>query len=174
MRRLLLLRHSEAVSPEGFDDLDRPLTQAGQNASRRIGSYLAQERLRPDLALVSPARRAQDTWALVGSLLDDVPMRSEPRIYGAPPDRLLAVCKEAEPQVQILLVVGHNPGLQELLRLLMPHEDRYAHTNLIANYPPAGLAIVECPAPTWRELSPRSARLDRLVTPRSLGYGEDE
>jgi phosphohistidine phosphatase len=172
MLRLLLLRHGKSAWPDGTDDLERPLAKRGQEAARGMGRYLAEEGLRPDLVLVSPARRTQETWNLAKGPLGDVPLRSEPRIYEAPPERLLTVIKEADPGVGTLLLVGHNPGLQELLQLLIGQGDRYAHGSAIAKYPTAGLAVVEAPAATWHELT--SGRLDRFVTPSSLGVDEDE
>jgi phosphohistidine phosphatase len=169
---LLLLRHGKSAWPDGVDDLERPLAKRGREASRRMGRYLADEGLVPDLALVSPARRTQETWTLAQDALGDVAMRAEPRIYEAPPDRLLTVLKGVEPDIGTLLMVGHNPGLEELLRLLVRDEDRYARAP--KKYPTAGLAVIEVPARAWRELSPRSARLLRFVTPRTLGAGEDE
>jgi phosphohistidine phosphatase len=154
-----------------MDDLERPLAKRGREASRRMGRYLADEGLVPDLALVSPARRAQETWTLAKDPLGDVPMRSEPRIYEAPPDRLLSVVKGVEPTVGTLLMVGHNPGFEELLRLLVVAEDRYG---AVRKYPTAGLAVIDLPARAWHELSPRSGRLLRFVTPKTLGSGEDE
>jgi phosphohistidine phosphatase len=172
--RLLLLRHGKSAWPDSIDDRDRPLTTRGRDVSRRIGSYLTEQGLVPDLALVSPARRAQETWSLAGPPLGGVAARSEPRIYEAPAERLLSVVKEVGPEVGTLLVVGHNPGLEELLRMLLRQEDRYAHASATAKFPTAGLAAVDLPAPSWREISPRSGSLHRFVTPRSLGWGEDE
>jgi phosphohistidine phosphatase len=174
MRRLLLLRHGESAGPPGIDDLDRPLARLGREAARRMGHYLADEDLRPDLALVSPARRTEETWTLVKESLGPVPSRSEPRIYEAPPDRLLEVVNGVEPDFGSVLVVGHNPGLEELLHLLIPLQDRYGHAGAITKYPTAGLAVIDVPAMDWDGLSPRSARLDRFVTPRSLGLDEGE
>ena len=154
-----------------MDDLERPLAKRGREAARRMGQYLADEQLVPDLALVSPARRTQETWTLAKGSLGDVPMRSEPRIYEAPPDRLLSVVKGVEPEVGTLLMVGHNPGFEELLRLLVPAENR---SGAMRKYPTAGLAEIDIPARAWHELSPRSGRLVRFVTPKTLGLGEDE
>lgn len=172
MRRLILLRHGKSARPDGTDDLERPLKKRGRKASRRMGRYLAEEGLRPDLALVSPARRTQETWSLAQGPLGEVPMRSEPRIYEASPDRLLTVIREVEPEVGALLLVGHNPGLEELLRLVVRREN--PSERAIAKYPTAGLAVIEVPATAWPELSPRSGRLDRFVTPKALGVDEDK
>jgi phosphohistidine phosphatase len=170
----MLLRHGEAASADGLADLDRQLTERGRNAAWRMGRYLAAEGLRPDLALISPARRARDTWALAGPALGEVPTRLEARIYESPPQRLLAIVREAEEGLATLLLVGHNPGLQDLLRLLLCDEERYSYGALIGKYPPAGLAVVDLPARAWHEVSPRSGHLDRLVTPSSLGFGDPD
>lgn len=172
MPRLILLRHGKSAWPDGMDDLERPLAKRGRKASERMGQYLADEGLRPDLTLVSPALRTQETWDFAKSPLGEVPMRPEPRIYEAPPERLLAVLKGIEPEVGTLLMVGHNPGMHELLRLLVAHVDRYA-LGAIAKYPTGGLAVIDLPK-AWPDLSPGSGRLDRFVTPKSLGEGEDE
>ena len=174
MRRLLLLSHGKSARPPGLDDLDRPLARRGREAARRMGHYLADEDLRPDLALVSPARRTDETWTLARESLGSVPWRTEPRIYEAAPDFLLAVVNRVEPEAGTLLLVGHNPGLEELLHILIPLQERYGRAGSIPKFPTAGLAVVNVPAADWRELSPRSAHLERFVTPKSLGLGGDE
>lgn len=174
MRRLMLLRHGKSDWPDGVKDMDRPLAKRGRQAAPRMGAYLAEEQLYPDLALVSPARRARETWELAAPKLGEVAARSEPRIYEAPPDRLLAVLREAEPQVRTLVLVGHNPGFQDLARLLVGHGDRYAFARMAEKYPTAGLAVIDFPIEDWREVKPGLGRLDRFVTPKSLGEGEDD
>ena len=139
-----------------------------------MSEYLAEEGLRPDLALVSPARRTQETWHLARQALPGMRARSEPRIYEAPPHRLLSVIQEVEPDVQSLLMVGHNPGFEELLSLLVRYEDRFSHAGAITKFPTAALAVIDVPAAGWHDLTPRSGHLERFITPRSLGSDEDE
>src|SRR3712207_3973487 len=113
MRRLMLLRHAKAAPPDGMADIDRPLAERGRQALPHVAAHLADEQLFPDLALVSTARRARETWDAVAPRLGDVPVRFEPRIYEAPPERLLAVVRNVEPEVRTLLMVGHNPGVED-------------------------------------------------------------
>ena len=174
MRRLLLLRHGKSAWPDGVDDIERPLTRRGRETARRMGSYLVEQELVPDLALVSTARRTQETWSLAKAALEGVPARSEARIYEAPAERLFGVVAEVEPEAATLLMIGHNPGFEDLLRMLLDHEERRTHARALARFPTAGLAVVDLPAPTWREASPRSGSLHRFVTPQSLGWREDE
>jgi len=174
MLRLMLLRHAKSDWPTGTADLDRPLARRGREAAPRMGAYLAAEGLLPDLVLVSPARRAQETYDLVAPSLGGAPMRVEPRIYEAPPERLLAVVREVEARVRALLLIGHNPGFEELSRTLVGHGDRYALARLSEKYPTAGLAAIDFAVEAWSAVAPRAGRLDRFVTPKSIGAGEDE
>jgi phosphohistidine phosphatase len=174
MRRLMLLRHGRSDWPDGLKDLDRPLAKRGQEAVPRVAAHMAEEQLLPDLALVSPARRARETWDLVAPKLGDVPVRFEPRIYEAPAERILSVVREVGPEAGSVLLVGHNPGFQDLAKLLIGHGDRYAFARMGKKYPTAALAVLDFAAEDWRDLSPGSGRLDRFVTPKSLGQDEDD
>ena len=174
MRRLMLLRHGKATSPDATKDMDRPLAARGREAVPRIAAHLADEQLFPDLALVSPAQRARETWELVEPALGPVPARFELPIYEAPPERLLAVIRGVEPAVRTLLLVGHNPGFEDLARLLVGHGDRYAFARMAKKYPTAGLAVIDFDIEDWAAVKPGLGRLDRFVTPKSLGQDEDD
>jgi phosphohistidine phosphatase len=175
MRRLMLLRHAKSNWPAGVADRERPLAQRGREAAPVMGRYLAEELLLPDLVLISPARRTQETWELVAPMLPEKPAtQSEPRIYEAKAERLLHVAQSVEPQVGTLLMIGHNPGFEELAAQLTGHGDRYASARMRQKYPTCGLAVLDFAIEDWRDLAPRGGRLDRFVTPASLGEGPDE
>src|SRR3954469_21252229 len=174
MRRLILLRHAKAAPPGGGSDMDRPLAKRGKAAADRMAAYLAAEQLLPDLVLVSPARRTRETFERVASKLGEAPVRFEPRIYEASAERLLAILREAEPGSRGVLIIGHNPGLETLARLLVGYGDRYAFARMGQKYPTAGLVVIDFDGEDWRELKPGSGRLERFVTPKSLGAEEDD
>ncbi|HEX8665870.1 MAG TPA: histidine phosphatase family protein [Beijerinckiaceae bacterium] len=174
MRRLILLRHAKAAPPDGMVDIDRPLSDRGREALPRVAAHLADEQLIPDLALVSTARRARETWEAIAPRLGEVPARFEPRIYEAPADQLLKIVREVGPEVRTLLMVGHNPGFEDLAKLLIGHGDRYAFARMARRYPTAGLAVLDFTAEDWGAVAPGSGRLDRFVTPKSLGQDEDD
>ena len=174
MRRLMLLRHAKSDWPDGVADIDRPLAPRGREAAPRMGAYLAAEGLLPDQVLVSPARRARETFDLVAPSLGGATVREEPRIYEAPAARLLQVAREGEADARALLLVGHNPGFEDLARRLVGHGDRYAFARLSAKYPTAGLAVIDFAVKAWSEIGPGAGRLDRFVTPGTLGAPEDE
>jgi len=174
MLRLLLLRHAKAAWPAGILDVDRPLAQRGQAAALLMGSYLKKERLEPDLAIVSSARRTQETWERVQPYLGEIEMRPDGRIYEAPVSRLVEVVREVEPGIRTLLVIGHNPGFEDLAKLLIGEGDMDGILQLGQKYPTAGLAVIDFALERWADVAHKSGRLDRFVTPKSLGSGEDD
>lgn len=174
MVRLLLLRHAKSSWPAGALDVDRPLSARGRKAAVLMGDYLDDEELLPDLVLISPARRARETWSLVQPALGDVAIRAEPRIYDAPVGRLLTIIQEIDPSIGTVLVIGHNPGFEDLARLLASHGDGEALSRMRQKYPTAGLAVIDCDCGTFAEVRARGGKLDRFVTPKFLGAGEDD
>ncbi len=174
MLRLLLLRHAKAAWPPGMLDLDRPLAPRGQVASATMGNYIKSEFLAPDLALVSPARRTQETWEIVHPIIGEVPSRHDGRIYEAPFARLLTVLQEVEPEVRTLMMIGHNPGFEDLASFLIGEGDMEGILRLGSKYPTAGLAVIDFSVETWAEVTRKSGRLERFATPKSIGAGEDD
>ena len=81
--------------------------------------------------------------------------------------------KEAPDAARALMLVGHNPGFEELATRLVGFGDRYAFARLARKYPTAGLAVIDFDTDHWAEIAPRSGRLDRFVTPKSLGQADD-
>jgi phosphohistidine phosphatase len=173
MRRLMLLRHAKAGPLVAGDDMERPLAESGRAAAQALGGYFAQEQLYPDLVLVSPARRTRETWEALSAALE-APMRVEPRLYDGDPERLLALVRESDPAVRGLLLIGHNPGTGELARRLVGHGDRYAAARMAKGYRTAGLAVIDFAVEDWAGAASRGGRLDRFVTPESLGIAADE
>lgn len=174
MLRLLLLRHAKAASPAGVLDLDRPLAQRGQEASAVMANYIKSEFLAPDLALVSPARRTQETWEIVHPIIGEVPSRHDGRIYEAPFARLLTVLQEVEADARTVLMIGHNPGFEDLASFLIGEGDMEGIMRLGSKYPTAGLAVIDFSVESWSEVKRKSGRLERFVTPKSIGAGEDD
>lgn len=170
MRRLILLRHAKSAWPANTRDRDRPLAERGRLAAPLMGAYIASHDLVPDLALVSPARRTDETWRLASAEWPRQPrLATEPAIYEAPAERLLAVVKRQDDGAKSLMMVGHNPGMADLTALLVSANQRGA---LPVKYPTAGLAVIDLPVESWDAIIPHIGALERFVTPKSLG-GED-
>jgi phosphohistidine phosphatase len=175
MRRILLLRHAKSDwSEPGASDHERPLNRRGEEAAPRIGAYLNRHGLIPDRVLCSTAKRARETWALVGEQVPDAPAASyvEP-LYAATARTILTVLQHADAAAASLLVVGHNPGLQEAAKLLIASGDLDDRERLREKFPTAGLAVIDFPIDDWSKLHPRSGRLERFVVPRTLTAATD-
>lgn len=169
MRRLLLLRHAKSEWPNGVADPERPLAPRGRAAAPRMAAYLAREQLVANKVLVSPARRTRETWDLVSPLLKPAPeMASEPRIYEAPVARLLAVLREQPADVHTLMLVGHNPGLEDLTLMLCASAAGDALERVKVKFPTGALAVIDLPVDEWSAVAPETGRLDRFIQPREL------
>lgn len=169
MRRLMLLRHAktERAAPRERDR-DRKLMKRGRADAAAVGAYMTHHRLTPDLALVSPATRAQETWALVAGALAKPPrFATDERIYNAGPETLFAVIGAAS-NAQTLLLVGHNPGLQDLAVRLIASGDVGLREQLKEKLPTSGLVVIDLPIDDWSLVHPHAGRLERFVSPRLI------
>jgi phosphohistidine phosphatase len=170
MRRLMLLRHAKSDwSEAGQADIDRVLSARGRSAAPRVGEYMAGQALVPDLALVSSAQRTRETWELVSGAYKKPPESTiEPRVYDASADKLLKLIRETKGDIHALLVVGHNPAMEELADSLVTMGDPVSRDAMDEKFPTAALAVIDFPTDSWSEVAQGTGRLDRFVTPRSL------
>jgi phosphohistidine phosphatase len=170
MRRLLLFRHSKAERPElGAEDRARPLMERGRRDAARIGAFMAAHALKPDRVLVSPATRTQETWKAVSAAFKPAPAATlVEKLYDASPHTILAVIKDAPASAHMLMIVGHNPGLQEVGLMLIASGDIDARERLHEKLPTSGLVIVDFAFDDWGKLHPQSGRLERFVSPKTL------
>lgn len=168
MLRLMLLRHAKSTYPSGTDDIERPLSDRGEAAARLMGSYMAHHELFPDAVVCSPARRTRDTWTEVSA---PWPGAHEPdfdaRLYGATRHAIVSVIRHLQTP-RTVLVVGHNPGLQEAAESLIASGDVALRERMREKFPTAALAVIDFTADAWDDIHEHSGRLDRYVTPRSL------
>ena len=117
--RLLLLRHAKSAWPEGVADEERPLNGRGRTAARLIGDYLKEAKLIPDLALVSTARRTQETWALVRERLPLKPeMRGVAELYAASPGQILEVLQAVEPAARTRMAMSRSSSIRALIAVV--------------------------------------------------------
>jgi phosphohistidine phosphatase len=169
MRRLLLFRHAKSSRPKGVEDHERPLSPRGQKDSSAMGHFLAKQKLRPDLVVVSTSRRTRETWKRASPAFDaDIPRTDDERIYKASPAILLEMIRETSPSVHALMLVGHNPEFQELSEMLIGKGKPSARSRLDEKYPTAGLVVISFDVKDWADVSPGSGKLKRFDTPKSI------
>lgn len=165
-RELLLLRHGKSDWSQGTDDFHRPLKDRGKRGAQRMGVWLLQQGLLPDYIIASPATRAIETARKLSKVLglDPRQIKKEQRIYAASPGQLLEVLGECPAKAKRVLLVGHNPGLEELLHYLLGEQ---APAGEEGRLPTATLARLDMPD-DWRKLPAGSAKLRSITRPREL------
>lgn len=176
MKTLTLLRHAKSSWDDNVArDFDRPLNAKGRRAAVTVGEHLAVTGARYDRVLASPALRVLQTIEGVEEGLGRaLSALFEPRIYMASAATLIDVAQGVPDTVDTLLMVGHNPGLEDLALFLAADSDPL-RTAVIEKYPTATMAVLGLPG-GWRALAEGSARLLAFTRPRDLdaALGPDE
>lgn len=175
MRRLMLLRHAKSDwSDARARDHDRPLAERGRESAPKIGRYMAHHALIPDLVLASPAVRARQTWDLITPHFSaKLPVVFDDQVYEGSANDLLNLIRATKPSVHALLVVGHNPPLHDLAKLLIAAGDIDARQRLVEKLPTGALVVIDFAVDDWSKVHPSSGRLDRFVVPRTLERATD-
>jgi len=165
MRVLYLLRHAKSSWDDpALSDSERPLSRRGVRDAKRIAEHLRVLGVRPALVLCSSAARTQATLELIRPAFVGAPVRVEDQLYGATSEALLARLRAVPEEIGSVLLIGHNPGLQDLaLALASSEADR---EQLETKFPTAGLVTLALSS--WSELSPGDAELVAYVVPRQL------
>lgn len=169
MKALYLLRHAKSSwADPSLADHERPLAPRGKKATRALARYLADNGVRPALVLCSTAARARRTLdGVVASLGDDVDVWEEEDLYGAGSGELLQFLRRLPPTVPSVMVIAHNPGLEDLAMDLIGGGDEAALARLHEKFPTGALATLTIPG-DWRTLERGQATLTAYVIPKDL------
>jgi len=143
-------------------DRDRPLNARGRRAGARVGEYLRDAGVRPDLVLCSAARRARQTLELL-QLAKTTNVLIEDQLYGAESHTLLSRLRSIPDDAASAMLIGHNPGVEELARILVGDE-----RTLPVKFPTGAVADVRLASQHWNEIEAGIGRLRAFVTPREL------
>jgi phosphohistidine phosphatase len=168
-RRLLVLRHAKASRDDpGLIDHERPLAGRGRRALPHLQHELAARDEPIGLVLCSSAVRTQQTLeGLRDALPDGAAVAIEQALYGASVSELLERLRAVPASVSGVLVIGHNPGLEQLVHKLAGSGDAGALAQLATKYPTGALATLRVPS-RWSALVAGSCHLEDLAVPRSL------
>ena len=160
MKTLYLLRHAKSSwKDKTLPDHERPLNSRGRKAAETMSSFLKQERVKPDLILSSSAVRARETVdIMMRSVMRGIELRFDERIYGAPLEKLMEVVTQIDKEAHSALLVGHNPGLEELLQTL---------TGKTETMPTAALAKITFKTSVWNNIV-KGGALQWVVRPKDL------
>jgi len=168
MRHVWLLRHAKSswVDPS-LPDEDRPLATRGAHAAAAMGAHLSSAGIHPALVLCSSGLRARQTLgAVIASLGPELEVRIEPGLYTFDAEVVLARLRRIDDVVTSVMVVGHNPALQDLALMLAPGGP--ARSAVAEKLPTGALVGIDVPGGSWASLAPGAGAISRFVTPRSL------
>ena len=167
--RLWLLRHAKSSwDDDRLADRDRPLAPRGERDADHLAEHLVASDVRPALVLCSAGLRARQTLGRVFHGLGDAfEVRVEPGLYTFDASTLLSRLRSVLDDVPSVMIVGHNPALQELALTLVDRGDGIGR--LAAKFPTCALADIELRVDAWREAAPATGTLLGLTIPRDLG-----
>ena len=163
MKTLLILRHAKTQSDAPAGDHARELIERGHRNAAAMGAYIHNLSGIPDAIITSDATRARQTAEIVALAVDfTAPLTVEPRLYAADPDTLLAAVRRIPDKVQTAIIVGHNPGFEELAAALAGQPEQGVRL------PTAGLALLELDVERWDSVRAGTGRLREVATPRTI------
>lgn len=167
MHTLHLLRHAKSSwDDESLADHQRPLSPRGLRDAKRIGKHLGTLPAPPDLVLCSSAVRTRQTLDLVRSSLGDATVHVEEGLYGASAGELLERLRDLPEAARSALVIGHNPGIQDLTLDLAAPGPLFDAVSM--KFPTCALATLALGDRTWNGVSPGDAELVGFTVPRDL------
>lgn len=174
MKSLIILRHAKAVPAGAAGDHQRVLAAEGRAAAPLIGQKLKTLGIKPEIVLVSSAARTRETYDLVAAIAGLPEATIEDDLYLASAGVLLRRLRKTPPRAGSVMLIGHNPGVAELVQKLAdPAEsDGDALARSRARFPTAACAVLEVLTP-WSEMQDHDCALRHAFTPGDLG-GDDE
>lgn len=171
VKKVSLLRHAKS----GWDDpvardFDRPLNAKGKRAAQRIGQYLRDQRIAFDHVVASPAIRVVETIEYLGDgAVEKLNPAWDKRLYLASAVSLLDVIQEANDGYDSLLLVGHNPGLEDLVLMMVPDAPGDGTRDQVEEkFPTASIAEITFPVDRWEDVRPNGGTISLFVRPRDL------
>lgn len=171
MKILGLFRHAKSDWHDArARDFDRPLNKRGQKGAAVMGKHIASHGIHWDRLLASPAVRVAQTIEISGEATGrSIPVIWDRRIYLASSATLLDILREQEGDPQSIMMIGHNPGLEDLIFDLVPDDGSSPLRDIVEEkFPTAAYAVLEIDCDSWADLQEGSARLVHLTRPRDL------
>jgi phosphohistidine phosphatase len=167
--RVWLLRHAKSSWDDpGLEDRDRPLAPRGEGAADLMRAYLVAEGIRPALVLCSSAMRTRQTLARVlPALGPELEVRIESSLYTFDAEHLLDRVRAIPEDVASVMLIGHNPAMEELAVMLADRGERLGQ--LAQKYPTGALAEIDLPMGSWHNAGTTPGELTRFVVPQELG-----
>ena len=170
MKLLYVLRHAKSSwSDSGLPDSERPLSPRGRRAAASLARHLRTEHIRPELVLCSPARRTVETFERIAPAFGEgVRLLVDDELYGASSEELVHRLQAVPETVSSVMIIGHNPGLQNLAILLAGDDEPRTLERLRTKFPTGALVTLAIPNDAWRGLEAGRARVVGFIVPKEL------
>jgi phosphohistidine phosphatase len=170
LKTLYLYRHAKSSWKDPtLADFERPLKGRGRRAAKSMAAYMAEHRLVPDIIVCSPAVRTRETLGTLRKTLGgDIPAHIDETLYMASAAELLRQVHHLDDGLASAMLVGHNPGLQDLALRLTGGGKPESRYRMRSKFPTAALAVLTCPGRKWRAIKPDGATLKAFVCPRDF------
>lgn len=152
MKQLYIIRHAQTMPAEGGDDKSRKLTPNGLKDARALGQMMAHKKYIPGIVLCSPATRTRETLAGILESLGDIASEFPDEIYNGGAGELLRLLQQQDNQN--ILLIGHVPGVYELVALLTGSGPPSLLAKLSQSYKPGTLSVLNCPCENWTDIQP--------------------
>ena len=165
-----LLRHAKSSQDEpGLDDAERPLHARGRMAAPLVGAWMAENQVVPQRVFCSTAMRTRETLALVMPFFKPRPKVSyDAELYLAAANTILTMLRAAPESIRHVLIVGHNPGFEDLALGLVARGNSSDREALARKFPTCGLAVVTFDVPSWTKVARGQGHLVHFITLRGL------
>lgn len=171
MKTLAIFRHAKSDWNDArLRDFDRPLNRRGRKGAEKMGAYIREQGLRFDRVLASPAVRVTQTIEISGQAAGGTPpVTWDRRLYLASSDVLQDVLREQDGNPASIILVGHNPGLEDLILDLVPDDGASPMRDVVEEkFPTAALALLQLKIGNWSDISDNCASISLLTRPRDL------
>ena len=174
MKTVFLLRHAKSDWDDPtLKDHDRSLSERGRAAAPKIGAYIKSKRYKPETILCSTARRTVETYDLIkGAIGEGSKVKFEESLYLAELRHLLERLKWLDDELKSAMIIGHNPGMEQLANAL-PHApkteaEEKLHKRMREKFSTCAFAVIKLPVKAWRDVKPGIGTLADFVRPRDL------
>lgn len=168
MKKLYLLRHAKASHPAGLDDKNRPLSPQGRQTCIAMAEYLTQNDIAPDLILCSDSLRTKQTAEGVFQHNNNLNIEYNKKLYLATPGEIIKEINKTQENVNSIMVIAHNPGIQQICSILASSGDAEILKSIKNDYPTCALAEFSLNIVSWKSIEPRVGKLENFVIAKEL------
>lgn len=168
MKKLYFLRHAQSGHPQGVDDKDRPINRHGQQECEAMARYLLENNICPELVICSDALRTTQTAKAVFQPQPSVKIEYNKKLYLATPGEILREISKIDDKVNSLMVVAHNPGIQQTSFIIAGSGDKVTIAEIKNDYPTCALAAFSFNIGKWQDVQPGKGLLGSFIVAKEL------